>query len=152
MRILLLIILLSFGLNTASGQFLYGGGATIEWNDWAPGVQVRVQYELHENFIVSAKAQYYLCCGNFFMYNADLIGDIAEIGKRSEIRYFVGLNLFPGKSFDLLGVKYRGKLLYGANIGLEYYTKVFSQHFNVSLKFIYGKGYHDFGLTTTMLF
>ena len=137
---------------TANCQFLYGGGPTIEWNDSAYGLQARIQYEFHENYIVSAKAQYYLCCGNFSMYNLDLIADLAEVGKKSELRYFAGLNLFPGKVVEILDVKYRGKLLYGLNVGLEYYTTLFSQHFNVSLKYIYGKGYRDAALTTTMLF
>ena len=143
---------MSFGLQPVCAQFLYGGGVTVEWNDFASGLQARVQYELHENFIISVKAQYYWCCGNFSMYNADIIGDLAEMGQKSELRYFAGLNLFPGKRFNVLDVKYRGKTLYGLNIGLEYYTLLFSQHFNVSLKFIYGKEYHDFDLTTTVLF
>jgi len=152
MKVILTTVILSFVLHSAQAQFLVGGGPTIEYNDSAYGMQVRIQYEFHENYIVSAKAQYYFCCGNFTMFNFDIIADLAEVGKKSEIRYFVGLNLFPGKTLEVLGVKFRGKLLHGLNGGLEYYTKIFNQHINVSAKYIYGKGYRDFGLTGTVMF
>jgi hypothetical protein len=69
--------------------------------------------------------------------------DLLVSQRQNALGIYAGYNMYPGTTYEILGQKFRGPLLSGLNIGLEYRRHVFGQLLFLNTKYIHGDGYRD---------